>query len=245
MAEATMVCIAAYLVGSIPSGYLLVRAFRGVDVRDYGSRNVGAINTLRVGGRWLGIAALIADVGKAFAVVLVTGLLRFPPWMGCRAAFSVIAGHACSAWFLLTERRLSEGKSVACLLGVLVGLACLGLWPWYVAALPPTLWIVGLVAPRLLTGRWWRISPVTMAAVVSAPVTVWLSGVRGAPLALSIAMALLILVRHKNNIARLWKGTEPRLGERHSAAAAQRPSGVNEQVPDPGPSADGSELHES
>ncbi len=244
MVEAALVCIAAYLVGSIPSGYLLVRAFRGVDVRNYGSRNVGAINTLRVGGRWLGIATLIADIGKAFAVVLVTEFVGFPPWVVCLAAFSVMVGHACSAWFLLTERRLSEGKSVACLLGVLVGLACLGLWPWYVAVLPPALWIAGLVAPRLLTGRWWRISPVTMAAVVSAPVTVWLSGVRGAPLGLSIAMALLILVRHKNNIARLWKGTEPRLGERHSAAAAQQRSEVNGQAPDPGRSADGGEVHE-
>ncbi len=215
MPEAALAFVIAYVVGSMPSGYLIVRGLRGIDVRDYGSNNVGAINVFRVGGKWLGIATLAADVGKALGIVLLAGLLRLGPWAVCAAAFGVMLGHALSAWFLLTEGRLSEGKSVACCLGVVVGLAWLGLWPWYVAVIPPALWIIALVGPRLVTGRWWRISPVTMAATVSVPVVVWLNGVGGAPLTLSLAMALLILVRHKNNIRRLWQGTEPRLGERH------------------------------
>lgn len=219
MLETVVACLIAYLVGSIPSGYLIVRALRGIDVRDYGSNNVGAINVFRVGGRWLGIATLVADVGRALGVVVVAGVLGLGPWVVCVAALFVMVGHALSAWFLLTEGRVSEGKSVACALGVVVGVAILRLWPWYVAVVPPGLWVAGLALPRVVAGRWWRISPVTMTAIVSVPVVVWLSGITGAPLVLSVAMALLVLARHKNNIIRLWRGTEPRLGERHRDAA--------------------------
>ncbi|MGC9318900.1 MAG: glycerol-3-phosphate acyltransferase [Armatimonadota bacterium] len=234
MAAAVLACLVAYLVGSIPSGYLIVRALRGVDVRDYGSKNVGAINVFRAGGRWLGIATLLADVGKAVGVVVVVGLLGLGPWVVCAAALSVMVGHALSAWFLLVEGRLSEGKSVACFLGVVVGLAWLGLVPWQVAAVPPALWVAGLAVPRLVTGRWWLISPVTMTAAVSVPVLVWLSGVGGAPLLLSVAMALLVLARHRSNIIRLWHGTEPRLGERHRDVARGPTPGASDPPRKPG-----------
>lgn len=222
MVETAIASVMAYLVGSVPSGYLLVRATRGLDVRDYGSNNVGAINVFRVGGRWLGIATLLADVGKALGVVFLAGALGFGARSVCAAALFVMIGHAFSAWFLLTEGRVSEGKSVACSLGVLIGVAWLGLWPWHVAAIPPALWVIGLLGPRLVTGRWWLISPVTMTAIGAVPAVVWLSGVSGPPLALSVAMALLVLARHKNNIIRLCRGTEPRLGESHSGVEADR-----------------------
>ncbi len=214
--QVSALCIVAYLIGSLPSGYLLVRAMRGLDVREFGSHNVGAINVFRVGGRWLGISTLLADVGKALGVVVVASALGFPTYAVCMGAFGVMAGHSLSIWFMLTEGRVSEGKSVACALGVITGLATVGLWPWYVAVAPPVVWLVGLLGPRLMLGHWERISPVTMTAITSVPVTAWLAGVRGPCLLLAVGMTALVLARHKNNIIRLGRGTEPRLGERHA-----------------------------
>lgn len=218
MLTSVALVVLAYLVGSIPTGYLLVRAVRRQDVRDYGSHNVGAINVIRVGGAGLGLLTLLADMGKALGVVLLAAAVSPSAWAIASAAFAVVVGHAYSAWFLLRERRFSEGKSVACALGVLIGLACVGALPWVVAVAPVGVWAAGLLGPRLITGRWWRISPVTMTATVCIPFVVWASHPDPAYLALAVAMSALILVRHENNIRRLCAGTEPRLGQRLSPA---------------------------
>lgn len=204
----------AYLVGSIPFGYVIVRVARGLDVRDYGSNNVGAINVFRVGGVWLGSLTLAADIGKGFGIVLLAGALAPTQWVVVGAGFLVVVGHAYSAWLFLAEGRFSEGKSVASALGILAALACLGALPWYIPVVPVAVWVPGLLAPRLLTGRWPQISLATMAATVSVPVAVCLARAAAPEIAFSVAMAALILVRHKNNIRRLRAGTEPRLGDR-------------------------------
>jgi glycerol-3-phosphate acyltransferase PlsY len=214
MLSTTGLLLAAYLIGSIPSGYLLVRALRGLDVRNYGSHNVGAINVFRVGGVWLGVLTLLADAGKALGVVLLAAALAPTAWAVAGAALLVMIGHAYSAWLFLWERRFSEGKSVASGLGVLAGLGCIGALPWHVMGVPVVVWMSGLLGPRLLAGRWAQISLATMSATVSVPVSVSAAHVPMPYLALSGAMAALILVRHKNNIRRLRAGTEPRLGDR-------------------------------
>jgi glycerol-3-phosphate acyltransferase PlsY len=216
---ATDVLLLAYLVGSIPFGYLLVRAMRGKDVRGYGSHNMGAINVARVGGVWLGVATLIADVGKAMATVLGARRLSMPASVIAAAAFLVMVGHAYSLWFLLRDGRFAEGKSVACALGIMIGLARLSVLPWRLALAPLGLWVFGLLAPRLLAGRWYWISPVTMLASVCIPAAVWAAHPPRPYLVLSVAMAALILVRHGNNIRRLIAGTEPRLGGRPAQVA--------------------------
>jgi glycerol-3-phosphate acyltransferase PlsY len=223
------VCVAAYIVGSIPSGYLLVRAFRKLDVREYGSHNVGAINVFRVGGAGLGSLTLLADVAKALMVVLIASAVAPHALTVASAAFLVMVGHAYSGWFLLTEHRFSEGKSVACCLGCLIGLAWTGAIPSYVPAVPVGVWAAGLLGPRALTGRWCCISPATMAAAVSVPVAVLAARPATPYVVLAVAMAALVLVRHKNNIKRLLAGTEPRLGQRVSVGAsssAAPPSGM-------------------
>jgi acyl phosphate:glycerol-3-phosphate acyltransferase len=214
---------AAYLVGSVPSGYLLLRAVKGIDVRAYGSHNVGAINVARAGGIWLGLATLAADAGKALAVVVVSWSLGLSTADVAAAALLVMVGHAYSVWFLLRDGHFAEGKSVACGLGVLVGLAVIGVLPWALALAPLGLWVLGLLAPRLLTGRWNRISPVTMLATVSIPLVVGAAHPPVSYLYLSLTMAALILVRHKNNIRRLLAGTEPRLGERRAERVVDNP----------------------
>jgi glycerol-3-phosphate acyltransferase PlsY len=213
------VLLLAYLVGSIPFGYLLVRVAKGLDVRAYGSHNLGAINVARVGGIWLGLATLCADVGKAIAVVLILHGLAMPATAIAAAAFLVMLGHAYSLWFLIRDRRFAEGKSVACALGIMIGLARLSILPWRLALAPLGLWVVGLVAPRVLAGRWYWISPVTMLASACIPAAMWAAHPPRPYLILSVAMAALILVRHRNNIRRLVAGTEPRLGERRANTA--------------------------
>jgi len=212
MVEGGLLLLGAYVVGSIPSGYVLVRVFRGLDVREYGSHNVGAINVFRVGGVKLGVLTLLADIGKAMLVVLVAGAVMDQAWLVAGTALAVLLGHAYSVWFYLKERRFSEGKSVASSLGVLTALVVLGELPWPVAVIPLGVWGAGLLLPKLLTGRWWCISPATMAAIVAVPVVTLAGRPSVAYGLLSLLLCALVLARHKNNIRRLRAGTEPRLG---------------------------------
>jgi glycerol-3-phosphate acyltransferase PlsY len=231
MLTPAVLCLLAYLIGSVPSGYLLIRAIRKVDVRQYGSHSIGAINVCRVGGVWLGGGTLLADAGKALVVVLLARVLMSSPWVIASASILVMTGHAYSLWLFLAEGRFSEGKSVACALGVVFALSLLRAFPWYVAVAPVAVWLTGLVGPRLLTGRWSYISPATMAATVSLPLAVFLAGAGAAYLGLSAAMAVLILIRHRNNVRRLLAGTEPRLGDRLSSKAVPSAPGRQASVP--------------
>jgi glycerol-3-phosphate acyltransferase PlsY len=129
-----------------------------------------------------------------------------------------MVGHAYSFWLFLRERRFSEGKSVACALGVLAGLSCAGALPWHTPAAVLGVWLAGLLGPRVIGGRWSPISPATMAAAVALPVVVYAARPAEAYFALAVATAALILVRHKGNIRRLLAGTEPALDRRLSPA---------------------------
>lgn len=241
MLTPALLCLLAYLFGSIPSGYLLVRSLRKVDVRHYGSRSIGAINVCRVGGIWLGAATLLADAGKALGIILLAGLVESSPWVIAAAGILVMVGHAYSLWLFVAEGRFSEGKSVACALGVLIGLSFLGAIPWYVAVAPVGVWLFGLTGPRLLMGRWSHISPATMAATISLPLAALLVQTGAAYLGLSAAMTLLILLRHKGNIRRLLAGTEPRLGDRLPDRTPM--IAARAQAPPDGSGARGASLH--
>jgi len=208
-----IILAAAYLIGSIPFGFLLVKLFRGVDVRDYGSNNVGAINVFRVGGKWLGALTLLFDIGKAVVVVVAASYLTSSPTLIAGAGMLALLGHAFSFWFYLSEHKFSEGKCVASSLGVLTGLAINGAVNWWVPVGPLAVWILGLITPKLLTRKWSRISPVTMTASSLIPVFVALSRPEAAYIWMSIGIAVLSLIRHKNNIRRLIAGQEPKIGE--------------------------------
>lgn len=220
----------AYAVGSIPSGYLLVRAKLGRDVRMYGSHGVGAINVWRVGGGELGAFTLLADMGKGTGVVILAAQAKAPPWAIAAVGFLVTLGQVYSLWFLLRERRFSGGKGVACCLGVLVGLVWIGALPALAVLAPVCLWVLGLVAPRIVGGRRPCISPATMAATLAMPVAVYLAHASASYVLSSAAIALLILARHKDNIRRLRAGSEPRLG---------RPLAINPVLPSRAPITNG------
>src|SRR5689334_23079486 len=115
-----------YLLGSVPFGFLIGRAFKGIDIRQYGSHNIGATNVLRVVGPGPAVLTLVLDVAKGLAPVVVAALPWWTgrsdsPWVVVASAAAAICGHAYSAWFYLRERRFSRGKAVAAGLGAILG----------------------------------------------------------------------------------------------------------------------------
>src|SRR5262245_7740554 len=116
-----------YLLGSIPFGYLIVRLLRGIDIRDYGSHNIGATNVLRVVGPVPALLTLLGDILKGTLPIVIAGLPVFNGWLPqawvlVLSGVAAIAGHAYSAFFYLKERRFARGKAIATGLGVLIGL---------------------------------------------------------------------------------------------------------------------------
>src|SRR5438045_8986210 len=116
-----------YALGSVPFGYLIVRLLRGIDIREYGSHNIGATNVLRVVGPIPALLTLLGDVVKGTAPVVIAAQPVFSgsipqPWLLVGSAVAAIAGHAYSAFFYLKERRFARGKAIATGLGVLGGL---------------------------------------------------------------------------------------------------------------------------
>lgn len=187
----------AYLMGSIPFGYLLVRFFRKEDIREQGSGNIGATNVLRSGSKGLGIATLVLDLGKALAAVMVAKLLvpgQFDVAM--IAAVAAVAGHVFPVWL-----RFKGGKGVASALGVLLGLC----WPVAVAAM-----LVFAVVVTL--SRY--VSLASIAAAVAVPVAAWFLEPVHTPIAICgfLWLSVLVIVKHHANLGRLLRGTENRFG---------------------------------
>ena len=198
-AEALYALLLGYLLGSIPFGLVLTRLAGKGDVRDIGSGNIGATNVLRTGSKALAAATLILDALKATAAILIARQLfddadRF-------AAAGALIGHLYPVWL-----RFKGGKGVATFLGVLIPLLPIA------AAIYAFVW-VGLL---LLV----RISSVAgIAAAASAPISAALLGAN-ALFPMLLGFALLVIWKHRSNIARLRAGTEPRVG---SSRDGQRP----------------------
>jgi len=180
-----------YLLGSIPFGLLLTRLAGKGDIRGIGSGNIGATNVLRTGSKGLAAATLLLDAAKgAVAVILAQRIL--PDAVNFAAAGAML-GHLYPVWL-----RFKGGKGVATLLGVLIPLLP-------VAGLVYSLVWVGLLATL-------RVSSVAgMSAAASAPVTAAITGEQ-ALFPMLVGFALLVIWKHKDNIRRLARGEEPRLG---------------------------------
>ncbi|MFS0737799.1 glycerol-3-phosphate 1-O-acyltransferase PlsY [Sphingomonas sp. 1P06PA] len=191
-----LVLLLSYLLGSVPFGLILTRIAGAGDLRAIGSGNIGATNVLRTGRKGLAAATLLLDGAKGAAAVLIAGAFE-PAWMPVAAA-GAFFGHLYPVWL-----RFRGGKGVATLLGVTLALH------WPSGLIFAAVWI-GLLAVV-------RISSVAgMAAALSTPVSVALLG-RGALVPLMIALALMVLWKHRDNIARLKAGTEPKVGSRKPA----------------------------
>ncbi|WP_421701697.1 glycerol-3-phosphate 1-O-acyltransferase PlsY [Aliiroseovarius sp.] len=188
------IALVGYLLGSIPFGIVWARIFGLGDLRQIGSGNIGATNVLRTGNKLAAFLTLVCDAGKGGAAVLIARAL-----VGEDAAqiagFAAFLGH-CFPVFL----GFKGGKGVATWLGTLLALA----WPVGLAA----------CATWLATAALFRIS--SLAALTAAVLTPLWAVVLGAERAalLCIALAALILIRHKANIIRILAGEEPRIGRK-------------------------------
>lgn len=201
------ITVCSYFLGSIPFGYLLIRAFSGQDIRETGSGNIGATNVAR-SSPWLGIVTLLLDAAKGSAAVAITVVLC-RAWssgyslplsqIATRAAFAglvAILGHMFPIWL-----NFKGGKGVATSLGAF-------------AMIAPKAILVALAAFVLVLAAFRYVSLSSMSAVVVFPLTVWLLGkYEGEPLILGLVgvAAVTIVMKHHQNIRRLLSGTEPRM----------------------------------
>ena len=215
-----IIVVVSYLLGSIPFGYLLVRLFRGQDVRKTGSGNIGATNVARTGSKGLGIATLLLDGLKGYAAVAfafwLAGTYRLnqpapatiydqaPPSIDSRtvfllaalAAFVAILGHMFTVWL-----RFKGGKGVATAAGSFIALA-------------PRALLLAVVLFLLVVLLTRYVSLGSIVAVAAFPLFVWWLNppqrTSALILLLVAASSALIIVRHKDNIHRLITGTESR-----------------------------------
>lgn len=193
-----LVLVLAYLVGSVPTGYLMAR-FRGVDIRTVGSGNIGATNVFRILGKGPGTFVLLADMAKGVVAVLclphlIPASAGPQPSAPLLAGVMAVLGHTFTCWL-----RFKGGKGIATSAGVFLALAP--------AALLVTLavWIAVFAASRY----------VSLASIIAAaclPVAVWAFKGGTALMVVTCVVSALAIYRHKANIQRLLQGTENRIG---------------------------------
>jgi len=194
----------AYLLGSVPFGYLLVKAFRHQDIRATGSGNIGATNVLRSGAKGLGLATLLLDLGKAFLAVEIVRL-RLAPGnfdLATAAAVAAVLGHCYPVWL-----RFKGGKGVASALGVFLALT----WP---SAL-------GILSVFIVVVTWTRfVSLASILAAAALPFFALYFVPNRSPVVVGgfLFLAVLIIAKHHQNIRRLLAGTESRFGSRSAVA---------------------------
>lgn len=194
------ILLIAYLIGSIPFGYIITRLIRDVDIRHYGSGNIGATNVLRLLGWKLGLLVFLLDAAKGVAAVLLAGAISDQDALPFLAGLAVLLGH-CFPIFL----KFKGGKGAATGIGVI---AALSVW----AAL-----IVLLLAAAVIAATRY-VSLGSILGAMSAPLIFWLLGYDAAHIYFGVVAALIIVLRHHANIARLLKGTEAKIGQRSGPA---------------------------
>ena len=188
----TLSLVLGYLLGSIPFGVILTRLGGAGDLRTIGSGNIGATNVLRTGRKGLAAATLLLDMAKGLVAVLLID--RLFPGNAPLAAAGAFIGHCYPVWL-----GFRGGKGVATLMGIVLALH----WPLGVVYAVAWLGVLALL----------RISSVAgMTAAISAPVAAAVLG-RFDLVLLLLALALIVVWKHGENITRLLAGTEPRVGK--------------------------------
>ena len=185
--------LGGYLLGSIPFGLVLTRAAGLGDIRTVGSGNIGATNVLRTGRKDIAIATLLLDAAKA---ALALGIARyfFGQEIGLVAGAAALFGHCFPIWL-----KFKGGKGVATFFGTLL----IGIWP------------VGILAGLLWLGTafTFRFSSLgSLVASAAAPIIALVFHVQPIGIAAITAMSAMIWFRHRENLARLLKGLEPKIG---------------------------------
>jgi len=203
-----IVAVVAYLIGSLPAGYILGR-IAGVDIRKVGSGNVGATNVTRVLGKRFGYPVFLVDFLKGFVAVFVSIAIAGTDVSNPTSAdisgalggvFSVL-GHSYPVWL-----RFKGGKGVATSLGVLFAIN------WLAALVMSIVWVVVFKVSRY-------VSLASIAAAIALPFAMgamlFLNQLRSAiPLYFSVLLTAIVVIRHKSNFSRLLNGTEPRFARK-------------------------------
>ena len=198
--QPTLIAFAlGYLLGSIPFGLFFTYVSGAGDVRKIGSGNIGATNVLRTGKKWAAAATLLCDGIKGAAAVLLAR--HFLPGAETIAGLGAVLGHLFPIWL-----RFKGGKGVATFLGV-----CFGLY-WPVGALVATTWIGAALI--------WRISSLSALIAIALSSAYFLLFHRENCAALALPLSLLIYYMHRDNIRRLLRGEEPRIGAKSNAKSA-------------------------
>ena len=198
------VALLAYLLGSLPTGYIAGRLV-GVDIRKVGSGNVGATNVTRVLGKRFGYPVFLVDFAKGLAAVMLAVIMakaaqssaQFVDLCAAIGAICSLMGHSYSIWL-----GFRGGKGVATLMGALFGIN------WITALIVCVVWIVVFEATRY-------VSLASIAAAVALPIAVaimlFLKELpTPIPLYFSFCLGAIVVVRHRSNLSRLVKGAEPR-----------------------------------
>ena len=186
--------IGGYLLGAVPFGLVVTRLAGLGDLRRVGSGNIGTTNVLRTGRKDLAALTLLLDGGKGAAAVLIAKL--WGPDMALMAAYGALLGHLFPVWL-----RFKGGKGVATALGVLLALA----WPVGIGAC--LTWLVVAVAFRYS-------SVSSLAALAATPLYAWWLLGDLQMVELSAILAVLVWLRHHENIRRLLKGEESKIGQK-------------------------------
>ena len=182
---------ASYLLGSIPTGLLLGKLY-GIDVRKEGSGNIGATNLYRIVGRKVGVMTLVGDCVKGMLPVLAVKYSALPFEYAAWVGLAAFCGHVFSIFL-----RFRGGKGVATALGVFLALSPLAV----VVA-------VGVFVVLMLIWRYVSLGSITAAAVM--PLAVWALGEGRVTIAVTMLIAVVVIIRHSKNIKRLLDGTENR-----------------------------------
>ncbi|MEP6757174.1 MAG: glycerol-3-phosphate 1-O-acyltransferase PlsY [Chthonomonadales bacterium] len=203
MNNAIILCVAAYFAGALPVGLVVARVWKGIDVRDHGSGNIGATNVFRVVGPIAGTIVFVVDVLKGLWPPLVAVCIGANSWWQIAAAMSAIIGHNFSIFI-----GFKGGKGISTSLGALFGIS------WKVGLSAWTLWGILLAATHY-------VSVGSIAASISlVPLTMIFYPGDTARLTFAAVAGLFSLYRHRANIVRLKNGTESKFGKKKESDIA-------------------------
>jgi glycerol-3-phosphate acyltransferase PlsY len=194
MTGALLAIVVSWLLGGVPFSSLAAR-LKGVDLRRHGSGNLGATNAIRVLGPWLGVPVLILDVAKGWvAAALLPRLFGVPSVeLGLACGLAAVAGHVWPVW-----ARFRGGKGVACAAGAFLALAPAA------TGLSAAAFLATLLLSRYM-------SLASIIGGITLPVALVLTGAGGVLIGAGVAIAALILVRHRSNLGRIRDRTESRV----------------------------------
>jgi glycerol-3-phosphate acyltransferase PlsY len=190
--------VVSYFIGSVPTGYLVARLVKGVDIRKVGSGSIGATNVRRVMGQGWAVFVSVADMLKGALALLVTATSAgTAPWLLSLVGFAVVMGHNYPIWL-----KFRGGKGVATTYGVVFFL-----WPYEsfaIALLSGAIWYAVMTTTRY-------VSLASMTSLLALPVFFWMLDAPFSFIAISFVLAVFALYRHSSNIVRLSQGRENRV----------------------------------